>query len=175
MLYIQNIQVNQNMLLREHHVCLNIGEEAPDFALPDQNGQEVRLSDFRGKKNVVVTLHPGNLSSGCKDHFRVYQEHLSEFEKADTQVLAVNMASIANNKAWLEEIGGLGFPVLADFAPLGDATLKYDCYMPKEGYGTRAVFLVDKSGNLRYIEVLKPTGDVCPDLSRMFDVIREMN
>jgi peroxiredoxin len=163
------------MLLREHHVCLNIGEQAPDFALPDQNGQEIRLSDFRGKKNVLVTLHPGDLNSGCKDHFRAYQEYLSEFEKSDTQVLAVNMASVANNKAWVQEIGGLGYPVLADFNPLGDTTLKYDCYMPKEGYGTRAVFLVDKSGNLRYIEVLKPTGDVCPDMSRMLDVISEMN
>ncbi|MHA2066861.1 MAG: redoxin domain-containing protein [Candidatus Thorarchaeota archaeon] len=163
------------MLLREHHVCLNIGEQAPDFVLPDQNGQEVRLSDFRGKKNVVVTLHPGDLSSGCKDHFMVYQEYLPEFEKADTQVLAVNMASIAKNKDWLEEIGGLGFPVLADFIPLGDATLKYDCYVPKEGYGTRAVFVVDKSGSLRYIEVLKPTGDVCPDISGILDVISEMN
>lgn len=163
------------MLLREHHVCLSIGEEAPAFALPDQDGNEVRLSDFKGKKNVMVMLHPGDLTSGCKDHLMIYREYLSEFEKADTQVLAVNMASVASNKAWLEEIGGLAYPVLADFAPLGDTTLKYDCYMPKDGYGTRAVFLVDKAGRLRYIEVLKPTGDACPDISKMLDVISEMN
>jgi alkyl hydroperoxide reductase subunit AhpC len=85
------------------------------------------------------------------------------------------MASTAKNKAWLEEIGGLGFPVLADFAPPGDTTLKYDCYVSKEGYGSRAVFLVDKTGSLRYIEVLKPIGDVCPDISQMRDVISDMN
>ncbi len=163
------------MLLREHHVCLNLGEQAPDFALLDQNGEEVRLSDFRGKKNVLVTLHPGDLSSGCKDHFKVYQNYLSEFQRTDTQVLAVNMASVEMNKAWLDEIGDLGFPVLADFVPLGDVTLKYDCYMPQQGYGTRAVFLIDKEGSLRYIEVLEPSGDVCPDISRMLDIISEMN
>ncbi|MHA2139959.1 MAG: redoxin domain-containing protein [Candidatus Thorarchaeota archaeon] len=163
------------MLLREHHVCLNVGEEAPDFALPDQNGQDVRLSDFLGKKNVLLTLHPGNLSSGCKDHFRFYQEYLPEFEDVDTQVLGVNMASVQSNRAWLDEVGELGFPVLADFAPLGDATLKYDCYVPKEGYGKRAVFLVDKEGKLRHIEVLKATGDVCPDMQKIFGLIRELN
>ncbi|MFW9846440.1 MAG: redoxin domain-containing protein [Candidatus Thorarchaeota archaeon] len=163
------------MLLRERHVCLNIGEQAPDFALQDQDGQEIRLSDFRGRKNVLISLHPGDLNTGCKDHFRVYQDYLSEFETSDTQVLAINMASVEKNKAWLEDIGGLGFPVLADFAPLGGATLNYDCYVPKEGYGTRAVFLVDKTGNLRYIEVLKPSGDACPDISRILDTINEMN
>ena len=127
-LNIKQYEGNQKMLLREHNVCLNIGEQAPDFTLPDQNGQEIRLSDFRGRKNVLVTLHPGDLSSGCKDHFRVYQEYLSEFERADTQVLAVNMASVANNRDWVEEIGGLGYPVLADFNPIGATTLKWSLH-----------------------------------------------
>jgi hypothetical protein len=61
--YTKQFEVIQRMLLREHHVCLNFGEQAPDFALPDQDGHEIRPSDFRGKKNVVVSLHPGDLSS----------------------------------------------------------------------------------------------------------------
>ncbi|MHA2211062.1 MAG: redoxin domain-containing protein [Candidatus Thorarchaeota archaeon] len=163
------------MLLREQNVCLNIGEQAPDFILPDQNGMEVSLSEFRGRKNVVIALHPGDLTSGCKDSFRFYQQHLTQFEKADTQVLAINMAPVESNRAWLEEVGELGFPVLADYVPLGDATLKYDCFVPKEGYGKRAVFLVDKEGKLRHIEVLKATGNDCPDMSQMFEIIQEMN
>ncbi|MHA2005251.1 MAG: redoxin domain-containing protein [Candidatus Thorarchaeota archaeon] len=163
------------MLLREQNVCLNIGEQAPDFILPDQNGKDVRLSDFRGRKNVVVALHPGDLSSGCKDSFRFYQQYIAQFDQADAQVLAINMAPVESNKAWIDEIGELGFPVLADYVPLGDATLKFDCFVPKEGYGKRAVFLVDKEGNLRHIEVLKATGNACPDMSRMLDILHEMN
>ena len=163
------------MLLREQNVRLNIGEQAPDFILPDQNGKDVRLSEFRGRKNVVVALHPGDLNSGCKDSFRFYQQYLAQFEQADTQVLAINMAPVESNRAWIDEIGELGFPVLADYVPLGDATLKFDCFMPKEGYGKRAVFLVDKEGILRHIEVLKATGNACPDMSQMFEIIQEMN
>ena len=163
------------MLLREQNVCLNIGEKAPDFILPDQNGMDVSLSEFRGRKNVLVGLHPGDLNSGCKDSFRFYQQYLAQFEESDTQVLAINMASIESNRTWLDEIGELGFPVLADYVPLGDATLKFDCFVPKEGYGKRAVFLIDKDGKLRHIEVLKATSNACPDMSRMFEIIQEMN
>ncbi|MFW9799128.1 MAG: redoxin domain-containing protein [Candidatus Thorarchaeota archaeon] len=162
------------MILREQSVCLNMGETAPDFSLPDENGNNVTLSDYRGKKNVLIALHPGDLSSGCKDHFRFYQQHLSHFEGLDTQVLAVNMASIEANKQWLSETGELGYPVLADFNPLGDVTLKYDCFVPHEGYGKLAAFLVDKDGRLRYIEVLK-IQNPCPDMSRIFEIIGEMN
>ncbi|MFX1262529.1 MAG: redoxin domain-containing protein [Promethearchaeota archaeon] len=163
------------MLLREQNVCLNLGEEAPDFNLPDQTGTRVRLSDFRGHKNVLVALHPGDLNSGCKDSFTFYQEYLTQFEATDTQVLAINMASVENNRQWLDEVGDLGFPILADYVPLGDTTLKYDCFVPKEGYGKRAVFLVDKEGRLRHIEVLKATSNACPDMSRMFEAISEIN
>ncbi|MFW9967212.1 MAG: redoxin domain-containing protein [Candidatus Thorarchaeota archaeon] len=163
------------MLLREQNVCLSIGERAPDFILPDQNGMDVRLSDFRGRQNVVVALHPGDLNSGCTDSFRFYQEYLSEFEQADTQVLAINMASVESNRAWLDQVGELGFPVLADYVPLGDVTLKFDCFVPEEGYGKRAVFLVDKKGNIRHIEVLKAAGNACPDMSRMLEILQQMH
>jgi peroxiredoxin len=163
------------MLLREQNVCLNVGEDAPDFTLPDQNGKELRLSDFRGRKNVVIALHPGDLSSGCKDSFRFYQEYLLQFEQIDTQVLAINMASVESNRAWLDDVGELGFPILSDYVPLGDTTLKFDCFVPEEGYGKRAVFLVDKAGKLRHIEVLKATDNACPDISRMFETIQQMN
>ncbi len=85
------------------------------------------------------------------------------------------MASVETNRSWLDEVGELGFPVLADYVPLGDATLKYDCFVPKEGYGKRAVFLVDKEGKLRHIEVLKANSEACPDMARMFDIIGKMN
>ncbi|MFQ5831819.1 MAG: redoxin domain-containing protein [Candidatus Thorarchaeota archaeon] len=163
------------MILREQNVCLNVGETAPDFSLPDENGNSVRLSDYRGKKNVLIALHPGELSSGCKDHFRFYQQHLSTFESLDTQVLAVNMTSIEANNQWLSETGELGYPVLADFNPLGDVTLKYDCFVPNEGYGKKVVFVVDKNGLLRHIEVLGASDDACPNMDGIFKLLSDLN
>ncbi len=163
------------MIFREQNVCLNVGETAPEFSLPDENGSTVRLADYRGKKNVLIALHPGELSSGCKDHFRFYQQHLSQFEALDTQVLAVNMASVEANSKWLSETGDLGYPVLADFNPLGDVTLKYDCFMPNEGYGKKVVFLVDKNGLLRHIEVLGVSDDACPNMDGIFSLLNDLN
>ncbi len=162
------------MILREQGVCLSVGELAPDFSLPDQNGREVRLSDYRGKKNVVVALHPGDLSSGCKDHFRFYQQHFSDFEASNTQVLAINMASVQANKQWLAETDDLGYPVLADFNPLGDVTLKYDCFVPGEGYGKKVVFVVDKAGTLRHIEVIGTSSEACPNVDGILGLLKNL-
>lgn len=162
------------MLLREQNVCLNVGEMAPEFSLPDENGNIVMLSDYRGRKNVVLALHPGELTTGCKDHFRFYADNLSVFEELNSQVIALNMAPIESNRLWAEEIGDLGFPVLSDFAPLGDATLKYDCLVPNEGYGKRAIFVIDKIGVIRYIEVLKSKGEGCPNMDRVIETLRAL-
>ncbi|MGV9170655.1 MAG: redoxin domain-containing protein [Promethearchaeia archaeon] len=163
-----------NLLLREQNVCLNKGETAPDFSLLDQNGEEIQLSDFRDKKNVLIVLHPGELNEACKDYISFYKTHLEQFEDLDTKVLAINMDSVEANKEWLEEIGGLGFPLLSDYVPLGDVTLKYDCFVPEKGYGKRVVFLVDKEGVLRHIEVLSGEKGACPDMSTLLDEIRKL-
>ncbi|UCH05000.1 MAG: redoxin domain-containing protein [Candidatus Thorarchaeota archaeon] len=162
------------MILREQNVCLNVGELAPDFSLPDENAREVRLSDYRGKRNVVIALHPGDLSSGCKDHFRFYQQYLSDFKALDTEVLAINMASVEANKKWLAQTDELGYPILADFNPLGDVTLKYDCFVPEEGYGKKVVFVVDKAGALRHIEVLGTSSEACPNLDGILGLLRDL-
>ncbi|TFF95370.1 redoxin domain-containing protein [Candidatus Thorarchaeota archaeon] len=162
------------MILREQNVCLNAGDEAPDFSLPDSEGNEVALSDYRGEKNVLVVLHPGDANTKCKDHFKYYEQHLDEFERLDTQVIGINMDSVEANREWIDEIGDIGYPILADYSPLGDVTLKYDCFVPKEGYGKRAVFVVDKDGMLRYVEVMKGTGDVCPNMDKLLEVLESM-
>ncbi len=163
------------MILREQNVCLNAGEEALDFNLPDQDGNYVKLSDYYNDYNVVVTLNPGKLNDSCKDYLLFYKEHLMEFSALETQVLGVNMDSVDVNKEWTESIEGLGFPLLSDQSPLGGITLKYDCFVPEEGYGKRAVFVIDKKGILRHIEVLSGDQGTCPDLNSLLDVLRSLS
>jgi peroxiredoxin len=162
------------MLLRERYVCLNIGEEAPDFDLLDQDGKIVRLSDYRDDRNVILALNPGKLNDSCKDYLQFYKEHLMDFSALDTQVVGINMDSVSVNEEWAASIGGLGFPLLSDHAPLGEMTLKYDCFMPHEGYGKRGVFVIDKKGVIRHIEILSGEHGACPDMSRLLESLRTL-
>jgi peroxiredoxin len=159
------------MLLRQNNVCLNVGEEAPDFALPDQNGNRVSSSDFKGKKKLIITFNPGKLDNACKDYFNYYQVRSSDFAEHNAQILAVNMDTVKANRDWAEE-AGLSFPILSDYTPLGEMTLKYDCLVPNEGYGRRAIFVVDSKGEIGHIEVLKGSDDVCPDIDGLLDVVK---
>lgn len=161
------------MLLRQQNVCLNVGEEAPDFELPDEDGNMIRLSDYRGKSNVLLALNPGNLNDSCKNYLLLYKDNLLQFKALDTQVLGINMDSIRTNKAWSKSLQGLGFPLLSDRNPLGDVTLKYDCFMPKKGYGKRGLFVIDKKGIIRYIDVLSENVEKCPDISQILFSLRE--
>ncbi len=163
------------MILRQQTACLNTGEEAPDFVLPGQHGKMVRLSDYRGKKNVLLVLHPSRLDEVCKDHVAFYGLHLKEFEQHGTQLLVVNMDSVETNRRWAEKQEGLGFPLLSDFSPPGDMSLKYDCFVPKLGYGKRAMFLIDKSGKLQHVELLSGDRDACPDLRSVIDAVRKLD
>jgi peroxiredoxin len=162
------------MLLRQNNVCLNLWDAAPEFTLLDQHGTDVSLSDFKGKQNVVLAFNPGVLNESCQDYLHFHEEHISDFEALDAQVLGINMDSVERNKEWDDEIGGLSFPLLSDHAPLGRTTLKYDCFVPKEGYGKRALFVIDKDGIIRYIDVLKGERGACPNMSSLLDVLQSL-
>jgi peroxiredoxin len=160
------------MILRERNVCLNVGEEAPDFELPDQDGNMIRLSDYRGKFNVLLALNPGDLNDSCKNYLLLYKDNLSLYKEMDTRVLGVNMDSVRKNSAWSKSLHGLGFPILSDRDPLGNVTLRYDCFMPKEGYGKRGLFIIDKKGIIRYIDVLSENVGKCPDMSQILSALQ---
>lgn len=161
------------MLLRQQNICLNIGEKAPDFELPDQDGQIIHLSDFKGKRNVLLALNPGDLTDSCKNYLLLYADNLTRFEELDTQVLGINMDSVAKNKGWSKSLGGLGFPILSDHDPPGNVTLKYDCFVSDEGYGKRGIFVIDKRGTIRYIEVQSSSAGACPDVFQLLEVLQK--
>jgi peroxiredoxin len=161
------------MILRQNSVCLNVGAEAPDFELPDQDGKMVRLSDFRGKSNVLLALNPGDLNDSCKNYIILYKDNLKMYKELDTQVIGINMDSVIKNKAWSQSLHGLGFPILSDRDPLGGVTLEYDCMVPDEGYGKRGLFVIDKKGIIRYIEVLSDEVGTCPDMYVILNTLQK--
>ncbi len=159
------------MLLRQQNVCLNIGEEAPDFKLPDQDGNMVRLSNYRGKSNILLALNPGNLNDSCKNYLLLYKDNLERYKETDTQVVGITMDSVKKNKAWSQSLHGVGFPLVSDREPLGDVLLKYDCFVPKEGYGKRGLFIIDKKGIIRHIDTLSDDVRTCPDVFQILEFL----
>jgi len=128
---------------------LKVGDTAPDFELPQQNwGTTVRLSDFRGKKNVVIAFHPLTFTPVCTAQMKNYQASLAEFDAADAHILSISCDAGPSQKAWADSLG-LTFDLLADFHPKGAVAEAYGV-MREDGIPERAVFVVDKKGAIAW-------------------------
>ena len=128
------------------------GESAPDFSLKDQDGKDVKLSDFRGQKNVLLAFFPLAFTPVCSCQIPQYKSDIQKFDDLSTQVLAVSVDSVPAHKAWTEQMGGITYPVLADFYPHGEVARKYGV-LREQGFSERALFIVDKAGVVRFSQV----------------------
>jgi peroxiredoxin len=132
---------------------LKVGDKAPDFTLARHNGDEVwRLSDQLGKKNVLISFYPFAFSPTCSVQIPTYEEHLSRFEDLGTDVVGISIDSRYANAAWAERLGGITFPLLSDFYPHGAVAEAYGVMRP-QGMAERALFIIDREGVIRYIDV----------------------
>ena len=130
-------------------MTLEIGQEAPDFTLRDQHGQEVTLSSFRGEKAVVVMFYPYAFSSVCTGELCAVRDDLPTFESDAVQVLALSCDPMFSLRAFAEQ-DGLTFPLLSDFWPHGATATAYGVFNAERGCADRSTFIVDKEGVLRW-------------------------
>ena len=131
-----------------------IGQEAPDFTLPDQDGKERRLSDFRGK-NVIIAFYPFDFSPVCTVEFGCFQDGLSELNNLNAQVLGISVDSKHAHKEFAEKLN-LSFPLLSDFSK--EVCRLYGTLRP-EGFSERAYFLIDKDGIVRFRKIMATPGE----------------
>ena len=150
---------------------LKVGHRAPDFSLPSHLGGRVRLSDFRGNKNVLLAFYPMDWTSICTNQIPAYEDELEEFERVDTQVLAVSVDSIPCHQAWQKTIGGISYPLLSDSSPHGEISRKYGVLTAKD-FSDRVVFVIDKNGIIRYIERIGVKN--LPDNSKVLNLLAEL-
>jgi peroxiredoxin len=134
-------------------MSLQVGDQAPDFTLKDQNNQDRALSEFRGDRNVLVVFYPLAFSGICTGELDQLRDDLTEF--ADVQVLAVSVDSVYTLKAWSNQ-QGYDFSLLADFWPHGKVAQDYGVFNDKAGIANRGTFLVDTDGVIRFAEMNKP-------------------
>jgi peroxiredoxin len=128
-------------------MTVEIGQEAPDFALKDQGNNEVRLSSFRGENAVALVFYPFTFTAVCEGELCALRDDLSAFEDAGLQVLAVSCDSRHAQRVWAEQ-EGFGFPVLSDFWPHGEVARSYGVFNEALGCANRATFVIDKQGKV---------------------------
>jgi peroxiredoxin len=132
---------------------LKPGDEAPDFELPSHRGGTVRLSGFRGRKNVVLAFHPLAFTPVCAGQMCTYETDLSRFDAADAIVLGISIDPQPAKAAWAKTLGTLSFDLLSDFYPHGEVAQKYGVFRRQEGFSERAIFVIDKEGRVAWSRV----------------------
>lgn len=134
-------------------MALKTGDEAPDFELRSHRGGNVKLSDFRGTKHVVLAFHPLAFTPVCATQMSGYESDLSRFERAGAVVLGVSIDAQPAKAAWAKSLGSISYDLLSDFHPHGEVAGKYGVFRPKEGFSERAIFLIDKEGRIAWSKV----------------------
>ena len=129
-------------------MTLEIGTVAPDFTLKSQHGEDISLSDYRGR-TVAVVFFPFAFSGICTGELCEIRDKIEVFAEGDVQVLAISCDHFFSNKAFAHE-QNLEFPVLSDFWPHGEVSRAYGIFNEGAGAPERGTFLVDADGVLRW-------------------------
>ena len=124
-----------------------IGDLAPDFTLSNQHGEPVTLSDFRGKKNVVLVFYPMSFTGICTGELCEIRDNIAVFQDANVELLAISIDTKYVQKKFADE-EGYKFSVLSDFWPHGAVAKEYGVFIEETGFANRATFVINKDGVL---------------------------
>jgi len=130
-------------------MTVEVGQEAPDFELKDQHGTPVRLSSFRGAKNVVLVFYPLAFSGVCGSEMCALRDQFPAVSRDDTELLTVSVDSVWTLRAW-SDAEKFGFEMLSDFWPHGSVASAYGIFDADRGIANRGTFIIDKSGVVRW-------------------------
>ncbi|MFE9094160.1 peroxiredoxin [Streptomyces sp. NPDC007264] len=133
-------------------MAIQVGDKAPDFELKDNHGRTVKLSDFRGDKNVVLLFYPFAFTGVCTGELCELRDNLPTFVNDDTQLLAVSNDSVPTLRVFAEQ-EGLEYPLLSDFWPHGNISRAYGVFAEDKGCAVRGTFIIDKEGVVRWTVV----------------------
>jgi peroxiredoxin len=147
---------------------IRAGEPAPAFTLPDQDGNEVSLADFRGR-TVLLVFYPADFSPVCTDQLNVYQEVLGELERRGVELLGVSVDSAWTHKAFRAQLG-VTFPLLADFHPKGEVARAYGVWVEDHGVSARALVMIGEDGVVRWAH-RSPSPLEIPGANLIFDAL----
>lgn len=154
---------------------LNVGDKAPDFTLYNTEKQPVTLSHHHGK-NVLLLFFPLAFTGTCTIELCSMRDHMHEYTDLNAEVIAISVDSLHVLRKW-KEMEGFNFEMLSDFNK--EVSTLYDTIYETFGQGMRGVskrsaFLLDKSGNVKYAEVLENAGDI-PNFEEIKNTLATLN
>jgi peroxiredoxin len=144
------------------------GSRAPDFTLPDQDGNDVSLSDLEGKTTVLV-FYPMDFSPVCTDQLNVYQEVLPQLRERGVELYGVSVDSSFAHKAFQDHLG-VEIPLLADFHPKGEVARAYGVFIDERGHNQRALVMIGPDGTVTWSHQA-PTPLEIPGANLIFDAL----
>ena len=159
------------MTQTKERATVAVGDVAPGFTLRDQNGVEFSLSDYRGRKNVVLVFYPFAFSGICTGELCEIRDNLGAFVSDAVQVLAISCDPMFSLRAWADKEGYF-FPLLSDFWPHGEVASSYGVFNAARGMAMRGTFLVDREGVVRWSLVNQP--GVRRDFSGYHEALRRL-
>jgi mycoredoxin-dependent peroxiredoxin len=152
-------------------MAIAVGTQAPDFTLKDQSQKEVKLSDFKGKK-VVLMFYPLDWSPVCTNEHTCMVNDMKRFDQLKAQVLGLSVDSVWSHKAFADKMG-IKYPLLADFQPRGAVADKFGVYLSDKGITGRAVAIIDGNGKIAWFKNYDiPT---VPDINEIADALAKVN
>ncbi|MFF4468186.1 peroxiredoxin [Streptomyces sp. NPDC001599] len=150
-------------------MAIQVGDKAPDFELKDNHGRAVRLSEFRGRKNVVLLFYPFAFTGVCTGELCEVRDNLPQFSDRDTEVLAVSNDSIHTLRVFAEQ-EGLEYPLLSDFWPHGNVSRAYGVFDEDKGCAVRGTFVIDQEGVVRWTVV-----NALPDARDLAEYVKALD
>jgi peroxiredoxin len=148
---------------------IQAGSPAPDFTLPDQDGNQVSLADYRGR-TVVLVFYPADFSPVCTDQLSVYQEVLGELGERGATLIGISVDGSFCHQAFRDHLN-LTIPLLADFHPKGEVSRAYGVWSEKHGVSGRALVMVGPDGRVDWSH-LSPPLEV-PGANLIFDALEQ--
>ena len=149
---------------------IGVGSLAPDFSLPDQFGEEVRLSSLRGGK-VVPSFHPLACTGVCEEQVRELESLHDELVGLGAVPLSVSVDPVPTKRAWARHIGVVKTSLLSDFWPHGEVARAYSLFDEGKGISLRAVLVLDEEGRIIYAREY-PLREK-PDMEEVLALLRE--
>ena len=147
---------------------ISAGEKAPDFSLPNHKGEQVSLSDFRGRR-VMLAFYPSDFSPVCSDQLSIYQEVKPDLDAAGLEVVGISIDHSWAHRAFRKQLN-LDFTLLADFHPKGAVAERYGAYLSDYGTSNRSLVLIDPEGVVSWVYET-PTPLEIPGANLLFDAL----
>lgn len=151
-----------------HKRGLEIGSKAPEFSLKDQNGDEFKLSTYKGKK-ILLSFHPLAWTSVCSQQMLSLEENYNKFLELNTIPVGVSVDPVPSKKAWAENLQLKNLKILSDFWPHGEVAKLFNIFLDEYGFSERANIIIDEEGKIVFLKIY-PIKEL-PDINEIIEFL----